>query len=138
MKKRFSINDMPVKGKITVFSAVLLAFMIIIAGVGLFSANSINKARSARYNNYAMGEYYLSEAFSNFANIKVRIRNIVFIYYNDPANLQDQKTKIDNYRAGMRQYLDLFEERMDVFSPEIATQYQLVEDTMDEWVASME
>ncbi len=138
MKKRFSINDMPVKGKITVFSAVLLAFMIIIAGVGLFSANSINKARSARYNNYAMGEYYLIEAFSNFANIKVRIRNIVFIYYNDPANLQDQKTKIDNYRAGMRQYLDLFEERMDVFSPEIATQYQLVEDTMDEWVASME
>ncbi len=137
MKKRFSINDMSVKGKITMFSAVMLIFMIIIAGVGLFSANSINKARSNRYNNYAMGEYYLSEAFSNYCNMKVRIRNIVFLYYNDPTNLQDQKTKITNYQNAMRQNLDLFEERIDHFPSNVRSQYQKVEDSLDEWIESM-
>ncbi len=137
MKKRFSINDMSVRGKITMYSVVLLIFMLVIAGTGLFSSISINKARSNRYNNYAMSEYYLSEAFSNFCNIKVRIRNVVFLYYNDAANLQDQKTKINNYDTEMRRYLQLFEDRMVNLSPEIQNQYQKVEDSVDEWMVSM-
>ncbi len=136
-KKGFSINDMSVKGKITMFSAVMLIFMIVIASVGLFAANSISIARSNRYNHYAMNEYYLSEAFSNFCNIKVRIRNILFLYYNDPANLQDQETKIDNYQQGMRGYLDKFEESLDIFPSDIQSKYQEVEDSMNEWLDSM-
>ncbi len=138
MKKSFSINDLSVRGKITTFSVVLLIFMVIIAGTGLFSSVSINKARSNRYNNYAMSEYYMSEAFSNYCNIKVRIRNVVFLYYNDAANLQDQKTKIDNYEAEMRHFLQLFEDRMVNLSSDIQNQYQKVEDAIDEWIVSMD
>jgi len=138
MKKKFGINDMSVKAKIISLTAVMLVFMILIAGVGLFSANSINSARSARYNHYAMGEYYLSEAFSNFCNIKVRIRNILFMYYNDAANLKDQETKIDNYTKEMRAYLQKFEDNLDELHADISTQYQKVEDSIDEWLASME
>ena len=53
------------------FTAIMLAFMVIIAGVGLFTALNINKVRSARYNNYAMSQYYVANAFTNFSNIKV-------------------------------------------------------------------
>jgi len=137
MKKRFSINDMSVKAKITLFSVVMLIFMIVIGSVGLFAANSISAARSNRYNIYAMSEYYLSEAFSNFCNIKVRIRNIVFLYYNDPANLQDQRTKINNYETAMRDNMQRFEDRMPALTPEIRSQYQKVEDAVDEWITSM-
>ncbi len=136
MKKKFSINNMLVKTKITMFSAVMLIFMIIIAGVGLFASNSINKARSKRYDTYAMGEYYLSEAFSNFCNIKVRVRNILFMYYDDPDNLQEQETKIANYKQAVYENLGLFEDRMDALSQEIRNQYQKVEDTIEEWFAS--
>ena len=72
MKKRFSINDMTVKAKITMFSLMMMALMIIISSVGLWSATTINTARNNRYNNYAMGQYYLSNAYSNFADIKDR------------------------------------------------------------------
>jgi len=136
MKKGFSIKNMSAKGKITMFSAVMLLFMIVIACTGLYSANEINRKRSERYDNYGMGEYYLSEAFSNFCNIKVRVRNIVFLYYNDPTNLQDQKTKINNYTNATRQYLQLFEDRMKHFSSEIQKQYQVVEDAIEEWLSS--
>ncbi len=138
MKKKFGVNDMSVKAKIISLTAVLLVFMILIAGVGLYSAEKINSARSARYENYAMGEYYLSEAFSNFCNIKVRIRNILFLFYNDPTNLKDQETKIDNYTKEMRNFLQKFEDNLDELKPDISTQYQKVEDAMDEWLVSMD
>ncbi len=137
MKKKVSMSSMTVKGKITLFSAVMLVFMVIIAGIGLFSSQSIDKTRIDRYNHYGRGEYYLSEAFSNFCNIKVRIRNIVFMYYDDAANLADQKTKIENYQKVMREYLDKFEENMDAYPSDIDSQYQKVEDSIDQWLASM-
>ncbi len=136
MKNKFSIKDMSVRGKITMFSAVMLVFMVIIASTGLFAAKSINSARRARYNNYAMGEYYLSEAFTNFCNIKVRLRNILFVYYNDEANLQDQKNKIENYKKAVAQNFALFEERMDAFEPEVAQQFADVERSVEEWYES--
>jgi len=136
MKKRFSINDMTVKAKISVFSILMLILMVIISAVGFWSSNNVNKARSNRYNNYAMGEYYLSEAFSNFCNIKVRVRNILFYYYNDPVNLQDQKSKIENYKNATHENLALFEARMDKLPSEIRTQYQKVEDSLDKWLDS--
>ena len=83
MKKKFSINDMPVKLKIRMFTGVMLAFMVIIAGVGLFTATNISKVRANRYQNYAMSQYYMANAFTNFANIKVCTRNILFYYYEE-------------------------------------------------------
>jgi len=135
-KKKFSINNLPVRTKITIFSIVMLVFMILIACAGLFSAKSINSARSARYNNYAMGEYYLSEAFTNFCNIKVRLRNILFVYYDDPANLQDQEAKIANYKQVVAENFALFEKRSDAFSPAVTKQLDKVEASINAWYAS--
>ncbi len=134
--KKFSINNMKVKTKIIMFTVVMLLFMIVIASVGLFASNTISTARKDRYNHYAMNEYYLSEAFSNFCNIKVRVRNILFIYYNDPENLQDQKTKIENYKKAVADYMAKFEATMDELPPEIDTQYDVVKQKVNDWYAS--
>lgn len=134
--EQISKKKKTVKGRITLFSVIMVAFMIVIAVCGLFSANQISNARKDRYNNYAMSEYYLSEAFTNFCNIKVRVRNIIFMYYNDAENLADQKTKIENYKKAVSENLGLFKERMVNLSPEIQTQYQDVENTIEEWYAS--
>ena len=65
MKKRFSINDMTVRKKITLFSALLLVLMIIISGVGLWSSNMVNTARKGQYDNYAMSQYYITQGYAN-------------------------------------------------------------------------
>lgn len=135
-KKRFSINDMNVRGKITMFSAIMLTLMCIIAGVGIWSSRNINQVRTNRYNNYAMGEYHLSQAFSNFCNIKVHVRNILFVYYKDPATLSEQKELVQKYEANTRDYLEKFEEKLDVFSPEIRSSYQTLEGTIEEWITA--
>ncbi len=134
--EKVSKKQTTVKGRITLFSVVMVVFMVIIAACGLFAANQISNARKDRYNNYAMSEYYLSEAFSNFCNIKVRVRNIIFMYYDDAENLADQKTKIESYKEAVSENLGLFEERMTNLSPEIQTQYSNVVASIDEWYES--
>ncbi len=138
MKKKFSINDMPVKLKIRMFTAIMLAFMVIIAGVGLFTALNINKVRSARYNNYAMSQYYVANAFTNFSNIKVYTRNILFYYYDDTEGTKTQNAKIEAAHAAMIKNLDLFEKNLDKLNPDIRTQYDKVMSAANQWLASME
>ena len=138
MKKKFSINDMPVKTKIRAFAAVMLTFMVIIAGVGLFTATNINKVRSDRYDDYAMSQYYVANAFTNFANIKVCIRNIIFYYYDDANAVAQQTTKIQQYHDDMSKNLALFEDNLKMLNPDITTQFRKVESAANEWLASME
>lgn len=138
MKKGFSINNMSVRSKITMFSVVLLAFMIIIAGVGIFSSNSINKTRKDLYNNYGMGQLYMSQGFSDFCNIKVRIRNALLAYADDPANFKAQKDDIESYKAECYDSFGKFEAIMDTFPQEIRDQYQTVKSKADEWITANE
>lgn len=138
MKKKFSINDMPVKLKIRMFTAIMLLFMVIIAAVGLFTATNINKVRSARYNNYAMSQYYMANAFTNFSNIKVYTRNILFYYYDDAEGTKAQNAKIESAYAAMFENLGLFEKNLDNLNPDIRTQYNKVMDAANQWLKSME
>ena len=110
MKKRFSINDMTVRNKITLFSILMLGLMLIISAVGLWSSNMVNKARTS-LNNSALAQYDITQGFADFCNIKVRVRNILFMYYDDPDELEQQEKMIEEYKADARGYLDLFEER---------------------------
>ena len=137
MKKRFSINDMSVRAKITTFGVVMLLFMVVITITGLIAENAINKSRKVRYDNYGMGQYHLSQAFGNFCNIKVRIRNIVFVYYQDANNLQAQKAQIDTYLTSMSSELTEFSNIMSVFPKDIQAKFQEVSSAMTEWVTSM-
>jgi methyl-accepting chemotaxis protein len=135
MKKKFSINDMTVRNKITLFSVLMLGLMLIISAVGLWSSNMVNKART-NLNNSALAQFDITQGFADFCNIKVRVRNILFVYYSDPDALQQQEQMIEEYKADARKYLDLFEERMVSLSPEIQAQYQTVEDEINLWYES--
>lgn len=137
MKKRFSINDMSVRAKITTFGVVMLLFMVIITGVGLVAESTINRERKDRYDNYGMGQYYLSEAYGSFCNIRVHTRNIVFAYYDDAENLRAQKAKIDTYLSEMEDYLVQFQSVMSAFPKEIRERFSETGTYMTDWVASM-
>ncbi len=135
MKKRFSINDMTVRKKITLFSVLMLGLMLIISAVGIWSSNMVNQARTS-LNNSALAQFDVTQGFADFCNIKVRVRNILFAYYDDPEALQQQEQMIEEYKADARKYLDLFEGRMVSLSPEMQAQYQEVEDKINSWYES--
>ncbi len=135
MKKKFSISDMTVKNKITLFSVLLLGLMLIISAVGIWSSNMVNKARTS-LNNSALAQYDVTQGFADFCNIKVRVRNILFAYYDDADALKQQEQMIESYKTDARKYLDLFENRMGSLPVEIQNQYQEVEDKINSWYES--
>lgn len=138
MKKRFSIVDMTVKKKITLFSALMLIMLVLVSAVGLWSSNMVNTARKSQYDNYAMPQYYVTQGFANFCNIKVRIRNILFYYHDDMDTIAKQEEMIESYKADAASYFALFEETMDNLTPEIQDQYRLVRNKIESWYASSE
>ncbi|MDE7252813.1 MAG: MCP four helix bundle domain-containing protein [Acetatifactor sp.] len=138
MKKNFSINDMPVKIKIRMFTIVMLVFMVIIAGVGLFTATNINKVRKDSYDNYAMSQYYVSNAFTNFSQMETYLRNILFYYYNDAAGASKQTTLIEQNYNEMVENFAMFEANLPELAPDIKTQYDKVKNAADKWKSSME
>lgn len=137
MKKKFSINNMNVKSKITLFSAMMLVLMIIIAAVGLISAKRIDKSRSELYDNYAMGQVYVRTAFSNFANVRVNIRNVMYIYHEKSDKISEQESAINDYVSKVNENFELFEKKLDKLEPEIGTQFQVVKSAANEWIDSM-
>lgn len=135
MKKRFSINDMSVRKKITLFSVLMLALIVIISAVGIWSSNMVNQARTS-LNNSAMAQYDITQAFANFCNIKVRVRNILFAYYDDPAAIQQQEEMIATYKADAQEYFELFEKRAGSMDPETEAEYNTVVSKINSWYDS--
>ena len=136
MKKRFSIVDMTVKKKITLFSALMLIMLILVSAVGIWSSNMVNTARKSQHDNYAMSQYYVTQGFANFCNIKVRVRNILFYYNQDMDTIEKQEAMIESYKEDAAGYFALFESRMENLSPEIQDEYNLVQDKIDSWYIS--
>ncbi|MBD5532180.1 MAG: HAMP domain-containing protein [Lachnospiraceae bacterium] len=137
MKKRFSINDMSVRAKITAFGVVMLLFLLASTFIGLFAARTVSSENQKRYDNYGMGQVYLSDAFTDFSLIQVRVRNIIFMYYDDANKMKEQENEISAYYTDMRTNLDKFESVMNAFSKEIQSEYQDVEDALESWIANM-
>ncbi|MDE5872573.1 MAG: methyl-accepting chemotaxis protein [Lachnospiraceae bacterium] len=136
-KKKFSIRDMHVKGKVLVFSVILLAMLIVISTVGIVSSRVINKERKDIYQNYAMAEYYLSEAFSDFVQIQVLIRDALFSsYYNNDSSIQALDSDIATYKADITKKMDLFEKTLSAHDSEIKSEYEDVMNAIDEWYKS--
>lgn len=138
MKKGFSIKNMTVKKKITLFSVMIIILMLIISSVGLWASMMINQARSARYNNYAMGQYYLSEAYSDFADIRVCIRDIMYVYHDDSTNLKKKRTEMQDYEKNVQEYSNKFEERLSVFDSDVANQFNMTVSDMEQFMQSCE
>lgn len=124
MKKKFSIFNLRVRGKLILFSSVLLFFLI---GLGIVSINVVNltnKAHNARYENYGVGELEIVQAFSNFHEIKVHIRNLMYIYKDD---VEQAKTSIETINAKvdeMNGHLDNFAAKMDNYSDGLAENFE--------------
>lgn len=136
-KKSFSIRDMHVKGKVLVFSVILLAMLIVISTVGIISSRVINKERKDIYQNYAMAEYYLSEAYSDFVQIQVLIRDALFsTYYSKDSSVQTLESDIATYKADITKKMDLFEKTLSAHDSEIKSEYEDVMNAIDEWYKS--
>lgn len=138
---KFSIKNMSVKAKVTVFSAVMLIFMVIIAGVGLFAANTVNKSRRAHYDNYAMTEYNLAQSLFEFADIKANVNNMPIMYYAQGTTLDfaGEVAKVRSGEEDMKKYLTEVSGKISVFKDKnIEKKFTELSTKLTAWMANTE
>ncbi len=138
MKKRVSIKNMTVKAKLYCFSGVLLLLMLLVALVGIEVTSLANRAHVSRYENYGVGELKLSEAFSNFNEVKVHLRNLLYLYADNETKQQSEITSINTAIKEADEHLAAFAERMDEYDNKIEDNYKKCVAYIEEYEASVE
>ncbi len=108
------MKNMKVKNKLILFSGIMLALIIWTAAVGMIIANLTNKARAQRFNTYGRGELYLCEAFSNFHEVKVHLRNMLFLYDEDDLEGRQQemvliREKVEEANQNFSEYSEMID-----------------------------
>lgn len=123
MKKKFSINNLKVRTKLTIFSSILLLLMLMIAVTSIEVVNLTNRAHAKRYSNYGEGELELEEAFSNFHEVKVHLRNMLYLYADNETKQQAEISTINAKIAEADEHLAAFADRMDNYDSSIENNY---------------
>lgn len=138
MKKKFSLRNISVRAKIYLLSSILLFLILLVATVGMVTVDLASKAHIHRYNVYGQGELELSQAFSNFHEVKVHLRNMLYLYAEDEAKQQSEITTIREKVKEADAHLDEFAKYIENFDAEIADNYEKCISYVEEYEASVE
>lgn len=138
MKKNFSVHNMTVRNKLYLFSSFLLIIILLVAAVGMEVVTLTNKAHTARYNNYGNGQLELSEAFSNFNEVKVHLRNMLYLYADNETKQQSEIETINEVMKEAEENVTAFSERLEKYDEKIGENYKECVAYIEEYKASVE
>ncbi|MDE7436139.1 MAG: methyl-accepting chemotaxis protein [Lachnospiraceae bacterium] len=135
MKKKIGMGSMKVRTKITLFSVVMLLFLLISSGLGLFVAHTVDTERDELFETYGKGEFYLSQAFSDFVEVKAGMRDILFTYADNATKRQATLENVEAYAMESYEKLDKFAENLEVYPDIIDEEYYDMREAVDNYTA---
>ena len=136
MKKKFRFSDISVRGKLLTFGATALLFTIIIAIASINILQTTNDERIRRYVVYADREIALSDSFTYFNQIRANVRNMIWLYSDDPQKQQEVIDLIKEEFAAIDGKFDTFREYLDQYSANIQSTFQEVNGLIDDFEES--
>ncbi len=136
MKKKFRFSDISVRGKLLTFGATALLFTIIIAIASINILQTTNDERIHRYVVYADREIALSDSFTYFNQIRANVRNLIWLYSDDPQKQQEVIDLIKEEFADIDGKFDTFKVYLDQYSANIQSTFQEVNGLIDDFEES--
>lgn len=136
MKKKFRFSDISVRGKLLTFGATALLFTIIIAIASINILQTTNDERIRRYVVYADREIALSDSFTYFNQIRANVRNMIWLYSDDPQKQQEVIDLIKEEFADIDGKFDTFKVYLDQYSANIQSTFQEVNGLIDDFKES--
>ena len=136
MKKKFRFSDISVRGKLLSFGAVALIFTIIIAIASIKILQTTNAERIRRYVVYGDRELALSDSFAYFNQIRANVRNMIWLYSDNPQKQQETIDTIQEKFSNINEKFDIFKEYIDEYSSSIQSGFQEVKRLIEDFQAS--
>lgn len=99
------------KSKITVGTQLLMTLglmmlsVVIVGACGYLMRNNSVEVESELYENYGKTQGELAMGFAEFQNVKVQLRNILYVYVGDDKNVEASKEKIQDAKSTVDEYM---------------------------------
>lgn len=132
-KKKFSINDISVKKKITVITVGMILIMLVISGISMWAISTLDESHNNLYKNYGTGKFYLSEAYSNFADSKVRIIKMLYMT-QDSSEISSLTKELEEHGASTNDFLSKFESKIGSYNSDIVSKYRELVSEINEYM----
>ena len=99
------------KSKITVGTQLIMALgltmlsVFIVGACGYLMRNNSVEVENELYENYGQTQGELAMGFAEFQNVKVQLRNILYMYVGDDTNIAASKEKIQQSKDTVNEYM---------------------------------
>ncbi len=138
MKKKSEGRSMTVKSKLMVFSGLMLGLILIIALASSVVVSRVNKERSDRYTIYGERELKMCDSLRCFNQIRVLMRDAIYIYPNDKTQQENIVKEINEGLETIKTQLASVSEVMDSFSQDFSDQFKQMATYLTEYNESVE
>ena len=117
--KNKNARSMTVKGRLILLAASAVVITIMVAILGIVTVNITNKSQDERFDYYAESETQILTAFGCFQEIKVHLRNMVYVYAGNATQQENEKTLVEEKIREVEDCLGTLEGMMDVLGAEL-------------------
>lgn len=123
------------KSKITVGTQLIMALgltmlsVFIVGACGYLMRNNSVEIENELYENYGQTQGELAMGFAEFQNVKVQLRNILYMYVGDDTNIAASKEKIEQAKDTVNEYMT--EVRSDLRDSATKVLYEEVKANID-------
>ena len=112
-------HSMTVKMRLLILAVVAIFSTIMTAVLGVATVTITNNSQDERYDYYALSETYILKANGCFQEIKVHLRNLVYIYPEDAVMRQQEINAVEEMIGEVETYLANIESMKDVLGSEL-------------------
>lgn len=102
MKKK---SKMKVGTQLIITFGILIIEIFIIAVSGYLMRKNSIAIEKQLYNNYGKTQGELAMGFANFQEVKVKLRNVLYMYTGEEEKVQDSKKQIEEAKSSVNEYM---------------------------------
>lgn len=133
MKKK---SKMTVGAQLIMTLGLMMLSMFIVGACGYLMRNNSVETETELYENYGKTHGEAAMGFAQFQEVKVQLRNVMYMYVGDNENIEASKSNISEAKNTVNDYMD--EVKGDLKDSATKTLYEKVKTNIDDYFSDVD
>lgn len=133
MKKK---SKMTVGAQLIMTLGLMMLSMFIVGACGYLMRNNSVETETELYENYGKTQGEAEMGFAQFQEVKVQLRNVMYMYVGDNENIEASKSNISEAKNTVNDYMD--EVKGDLKDSATKTLYEKVKTNIDDYFSDVD
>ena len=133
MKKK---SKMTVGAQLIMTLGLMMLSMFVVGACGYLMRNNSVETETELYENYGKTQGEAAMGFAQFQEVKVQLRNVMYMYVGDNENIEASKSNISEAKNTVNDYMD--EVKGDLKDSATKTLYEKVKTNIDDYFSDVD